>query len=601
MYLKNLIKKTQDLKLSEQDYWNLLLHYQSSGEGYESTIDDPRFFLSQKGRTDPDAEMEATLRGFFAAPVAENQHMRCRFVARYTWLKKELTINEARLPMVRCPDFEKMLLEMNARSVALIFPVAYINNPASMFGHTFLRIDGNSESTLLSTALNYGAKTNEQTGISYVLKGISGGFHGYYDSRPYHEKIREYTTIEDRDIWEYTLNLREEEVRRIVLHIWEMRDLYSEYYFFDENCSFAVLYLLEVARPSLQLLNETNRFLVLPISTIRTVVNAGIVTQITYRPSQGTTIRKIAETLSKEEQRLAYDIATGDTDPAAISIPENSLNSTLDLASEYIQYLASRRMIDGEEYLSRFHNALEEKGKQKQASGDLFEDPHSIPPNQGHLPSRIGVGGGCRSTSCFSEINLRLGYHDLLDNDKGYLKYSQINFMKIIARYKFKEQSLDIYNIQILDIISLAPQDLFFSPLAWKAKMGLQQKILPDRKEHLVTNLSLGAGLSTRIWETITYTLAEIELNVSQSFSDGATFGTGLSAGILASPTSLWKIHVSLRSISPLLGDPYRTLRGEVAQSFIVNKDASVSAIISREKIKNGDYSEVKLKWNIYF
>lgn len=603
MYLNNLITTSHHLKLSEQHYWDLLLHYRPVNGGRESMVDDSRFFLSKNGKTDPKTEIEATLTGFFAEPFEDNEHVRCRFVARYAWLKEQLQIDESRLPIVACHDFEQTISNINPRSVVLIFPVSYINNPASMFGHTFLRIDGGYDSTLISTAVNYAAITEDSMGVAYALKGISGGFRGYYYTLPYHEKIREYTAIDYRDIWEYNLDLTEKEARRIVLHIWEMRDIYSEYYFFDENCSFAALYLLEIARPSLRLIEGTNRLLVLPISTVKAVVDTGIVTQVAYRPSQGTRIRKISGALSVGSQRLAHGIATGTTDVtvlASAGMQENEWIMTLDLASEYIRYLASRRIINSEEYLSRFQIVMQERSRFGRPSDKLFESA-PIRPDKSHPPGRIGIGGGCRTDSCFSEINLRLGYHDFLDNGDGYVENTQIDFMHVFFRYDLNERNIKLHSLRILDIASITPQDMFFSSLSWRATLGVDRKNVPSGEERLVTDFNIGAGFSALIGKAITYTLAEIELNVSRSFDNGATFGAGGSAGILMPLTPRWKIHSSVRSIVPFLGTPYRILRGEIAQNFTISKNRSVSATIYREKINGHDKSEVKVKWNIYF
>jgi hypothetical protein len=604
VYLNNLIGEARRLNLSNQRYWDLLLHYRPVSDGRESTVDDPRFFLSKAGKTDPEGEIEATLTGFFATPVEEKEHVRCRFVARYAWLKEQLQIDESRLPKVVCSDFERTLSNINPRSVALIFPVAYLNSPASMFGHTFLRIDGGHDSTLLSTAINYAAITEERTGVSYAMKGIAGGFRGYYYSLPYYEKIREYSAIEHRDIWEYRLDLTEEETRRIVLHYWEMRDVYSEYYFFDENCSFAALYLLEIARPSLRLIEETNPFWVIPLSTIRSVVDTGIVTEVTYRPSRGTRIRKISETLSQEGRRLSHDLATGTTDSTALVGADLSVDDrvrALDLASEYIQYLAGRRRINSEEYLGRFQEVMRERGKIGQPSERGFEIARPIRPDEGHLPGRIGIGGGCRTDSCFAEVNLRPGYHDLLDNDAGYVADAQINLMQVTLRHDLDDRRLELHRLRILDIASLSPRDLFLNPLAWKTVVGVEQKIVPGGEERLVASFTIGAGFSVLIGPAIAYTLAETELNASRSFDDSAAFGAGGSAGILAPLTPAWKIHCSIRSINPLWGDPYRMFRGEVAQNFMISKSSSVSAIALTEKNGGNAKSEFRMLWNVYF
>ena len=53
-----------------------------------------------------------------------------------------------------------------------------------------------------------------------------------------------------RDAWQV------EETARMVEHVWELRQVRFDYYFFDENCSFRLLELLEVARPSLRLTDQ---------------------------------------------------------------------------------------------------------------------------------------------------------------------------------------------------------------------------------------------------------------------------------------------------------------------------------------------------------
>ncbi len=139
------------------------------------------------------------------------------------------------LPVLRCNELENFLKALSPRSATLVFPTAYMNSPASMFGHTLIRIDGDYQSRLISYAINYAANTGDEGGISYLIKGLFGYFKGYFSILPYYEKIEEYNDLDMRDMWEYELNLSEDEVRRMVLHIWELKDIYSYYYFFDEK------------------------------------------------------------------------------------------------------------------------------------------------------------------------------------------------------------------------------------------------------------------------------------------------------------------------------------------------------------------------------
>ena len=320
-YMNSLIAESRDRGISNHRYWDLLLYYRKVGENRESTANDPKFFLSENGKSDPQAELEETLRSFFEPNIENHENKRCRFVARYAWLKEQLQIDESKLAPVVCTEFEQSLSDINPKSVTLIFPVAYLNSPASMFGHTLLRIDGSSESALISLAVNYSAVTSENQGLIYAYKGVSGGFQGYYATNPYYEKVREYIGIEHRDIWEYRLDLTQEETKRLFYHVWEMRGIGSNYYFLDRNCSYAILYLLEIARPSLKNINdflEDHKVWVLPSDTVRVVIDSGIVAQVSYRPSLVTRIKDMSNLLSDENRQIAYSMSTGAAPPTAV-------------------------------------------------------------------------------------------------------------------------------------------------------------------------------------------------------------------------------------------------------------------------------------------
>ena len=52
-----------------------------------------------------------------------------------------------------------------------------MNNPASMFGHTFLRIDqrGQTQNTrILAYTINFAADVPKDEGLAYPIRGIFG-------------------------------------------------------------------------------------------------------------------------------------------------------------------------------------------------------------------------------------------------------------------------------------------------------------------------------------------------------------------------------------------------------------------------------------------
>ena len=87
-----LIAQAREQGLARDPVWRALLHYASDRTGLRrssprSEVENPAFFLSASGSTDPTAELIETIRGLLAPlPADPDQHARCRYPARANWL-----------------------------------------------------------------------------------------------------------------------------------------------------------------------------------------------------------------------------------------------------------------------------------------------------------------------------------------------------------------------------------------------------------------------------------------------------------------------------------------------------------------------------------
>lgn len=54
----------------------------------------------------------------------------------------------------------------------------------------------------------------------------------------------------------------------MIAHAWEIRDRNFDYYFFDENCAYRLLALIDIARPGTDLLGEVSTHAI-PSDTVR--------------------------------------------------------------------------------------------------------------------------------------------------------------------------------------------------------------------------------------------------------------------------------------------------------------------------------------------
>src|SRR5262245_3009867 len=116
-YLDELIGRSREQRLSERREWHRLIHYTSNlvTPGVHSLADARRFFLAPDGKTDPQAELEATLAAFFSdiRETDKEQNPQCAFIARYAWLDRQLAFDPSRMAKQACKRFYEWRATLN--------------------------------------------------------------------------------------------------------------------------------------------------------------------------------------------------------------------------------------------------------------------------------------------------------------------------------------------------------------------------------------------------------------------------------------------------------------------------------------------------------
>ena len=604
VYLTALLEKARRDELHNDPYWHTLLHYKRGVFGLRSLVDDPRFFAASNGKHNPAAELEGTIRSFFSPPREEERHPVCRFVARHAWLKEKLSIDETELPVRGCDSFDAILNEIQPESVTLIFPASHMNSPASMYGHTLLTIETAYESKLLSYAINYAAITDETFGPFYIVKGLLGLYEGYFSILPYYAKLQEYSDVNDRDIWEYPLNLNREEIERLMMHIYELEDIYSDYLFFSENCSYDLLFLLDAARPNLHLTDKCGWW-VIPLDTIREIKKIGLIENLVFRPSKSTKIKHLAALLPESGRKDARAIAAGDLEPGRFlqrDAPSGEKVLVCDLASEYLQYRYAKKELDKKIYQSRFINTLEARSALGEAEEDRYRIPIPRRPDEGHHSNRISFGYGVNEDRPFQEIRLRPAYHTLLDNGDGYKTGSHIVFSDIVLNYHSLDRELELENIDLIDIISIAPRDRFFKHTSWKIKTGFLRRTMKSGGDYLVYGLNPGFGYAYEIQLLgLWYFMFESELQVGGALDGNYSIGGGGSAGLIRNITRFWKAHLFARNIYYGLGDVDNRWEAGIGQNLAIGADISFSAEVMLRGERDDSMLVPTARWNLFF
>jgi hypothetical protein len=611
-YLLQLQKAAQEKRLWEQREWQVLIHYRPRlfGKGVKSQIDDPSFFLSPCGKTDPRAELDATLSIFFAPPEKESgaEHPQCEFTGRYHWLKQELNFDAGRLPEYACPRFNDWLAEMNPEAVTLVFPVAYLNNPASMFGHTLLRIDSktaNEKTRLLDFTINYAADTREEAGLSFAFKGLFGGYQGSFSVEPYYLQVKRYGDLENRDIWEYRLTLSDEEVRRMLMHAWELKSAHLDYYFIDENCSYQLLSLLEAARPSLHLLDQFGLWAV-PADTVRAVANVkDMISSVTFRPSRRTVLSERAKRLNPELQNIAKCIGDGRCPVGSVfrkGLPPLEQSKVLELAGEYVSYRHAEKKKDTAENDPRLTHILKARSKLEIPPQTPRIEKPRIRPDQGHKSSRTEISYGYENNRHYIQLSLRPVLHDLIDPPGGYIAGAQLEFFDMAGRYYASDDRLELEHLDFVNIVSIPIRNRFIKPLSWKANLGLRRWLFDDDDRPITGQGGFGAGISYDFWpEATVFLFAEAMGLISDRFDEKIALGAGPSGGVVVDLTEHWRMVLSARSLAFTLGTTSFTYDIALDQAIDLTPRSGLRIRLSRSQEFGGPYNSVSAAFLIYF
>jgi len=557
-----------------------------------SEIDSQAFFLSPNGKYDAKAELLATLHNLLYEKRFDDNATACLYPARTAWLREQLDLKN--LPQVHCNAYKKLLKKVEPRSVTLIFPNAHIKSPASMFGHTFLRLDGPFKSKLLSFAVNYSADANKQSenGALYAIKGIFGGYPGYYSMLAYTDKLKEYRDSDRRDIWEYDLNLNPDEVLRMFQHIWELKRSYAYYYFFDENCSYNMLWLIEVARSGVHLRNHFSYF-VSPPATIQAMYEEHLITKQHYRPSKRTVLLSYEQLLGTKKIALSDNIALSKAPiEEALNYPLQDQRYILEAASLLLEYYYLNGKIKASVYKKHLYDILtlrSKLGKSKDVPIIQTENP-----DDAHKTSRITLAGLYEGRRVGLLLSVRPAYHNLDDSNDGFLDGIAIEFFNL--RLKYLDHNLSLQKFALVSVKSYIPFSSLFQEVSYEMAAGWSENsYLQDAQ----FSTDLGAGVTLKNSLGLYYALATLSGYIGGMFEANYSASTGVKVGYISKYSR--DVQTNVEYDYSLYKNYFHQNRVHVAQHYRLEKNLEFSLSYEyREKVKTLQRSYM-IDFNYYF
>lgn len=595
---KHLIASASSLSLHESAYWKALLHYTSrplveNGEEYLSEIKSEEFFLSEKGRTNAQLELNATINAFLA-PIGDDvqKHARCIFPARYLWLKKHLPSLNSPVDINQCDNYQTWSLGGNVDSISLVFANGYFKNPASYYGHILLKFNSDDESQqsseFLAKSMDYGAILNNQdNAVAYIFKGIFGFYDAGFTHAHFYEKNHNYGEDELRDLWDYQLALEPEEVEMIVAHGWEVLGAKFQYFFTKKNCATAMADLIElvVNKP----LYPRNQPWVAPVS-----VFMGIAETTHNGKSLVESITRIASRESRLKERYAQ---LGADEKDAIEKIMGHENFVRILDHEKLSTESKQRIL--ETLLDYYQFLLVEsptdtklKNKRKQVLLYSLTLPvkawewrvnKKVPPHKGQKPTMLRVTAHEDEFSKQREsIRLRPAYFDFLNLKSGRAPYTQLSMLDTTLVHRdgnYAVEKIDLLNIETMNVSETGLDGEGGN--AWKLRVGYEQ--YNDNCHNCgVYFFEAGYGKAKQLSDALlVYGLLDGRLQ--SNHQDSGLFSMSPRVGLIADFSDFWSSSISVQRRFDLDGSSATNNRIKWQNRFGSSSDWDIRMGVAKE------------------
>ncbi|MCK5358177.1 MAG: DUF4105 domain-containing protein, partial [Elusimicrobiales bacterium] len=418
------------------------------------------FFVSFKGRRFPKEELLKSIDVIFENYAAESENFKCVFPQRFFYLREKLYPFLEKFASRKCGKLESWKERVKPHSVSMLFAGGYLNNPSTLYGHTFLRLKRSDDANdLLDYTINYAAETDDKSGIFFAIKGLAGLYPGKFSTVPYYLKVQEYHNLENRDIWEFPLGLNDEEIDRLLNHAWELGKASFPYYFFTKNCSWQILPLLSIAKPEFNLEGKFKTW-VIPSDTVLYFLNKFPETRdFTWRPSLSKVLKWEKEHLEPIEREIAIKIAKFPVESLKLADNMSSKKraSILEVSADYLKlrFYSGKIKKDEWDYNSNFI-----LGKRAELGPvETFSKTHAPPASllTAHNSGRVSLGQIYHKKRFLQKFSWRFAIQDLLDNDDGYLPNSELEIGNFSLLYDNKYEKIYLKEFILANVLSLSP------------------------------------------------------------------------------------------------------------------------------------------------
>jgi hypothetical protein len=353
--------------------------------------------------------------------------------------------------------------ESHSNHIAVIFASAYPGSPASLFGHTMLRVHRPSaigDHPLLDEGISFAADVDTDNALVYAIKGLFGGFQVYAESLPYYLRVQKYNNIEERDLWEYDLTVSDFSL---------LNDQKLRYFYLSKNCSYYLLKSLEVSNPQLDLTSRLKPW-VIPSDAVKILWQTpGLVKNVTYRPSKKKQFLFRYQRLSNDDKYLVIEIFKKKTIPPTLAkLSSTKQRDILDTEMDLVEYRHEAATFQKQILDARAAIAL--------STDELkIPPPENESPHLSHPSTRASVGAiGSHDGDDRWLLGWRPALHDELD-PQGFSSDADFSVFDTELSYSRPRHRLELEHFDFLKIVSRPLWRVLAPDPSWRFRLGVEK------------------------------------------------------------------------------------------------------------------------------
>lgn len=555
-------------QVANNSYWQLLLHYQDG----QSIARSDEFFMAKNGYVDPASELKADIAAFYNQDVSlGDDHAICRFPARLKWLQKKGLVSQ-KLPKVKCRKFEEYLGKVAADELDIVFASENPNSLISMMGHVFLKFSGKKDGVVVEHSLGYFAKFYDVFPVKPIVFSLFPGIEGIYAVEPYRKRLESYTDKERRGVWEYKLQLSKKQIERLLLHVWELKNIDVRYRFVGHNCGSALIYLLAVADQNI-VDKYQFRAIDAPIDIVKKLNKIGIITNVEMAPSDIHKLKMIEGNFTANGARLVKDLAQNAYFDEKLQDLKAQEKSNMIYAA---QAFLDSKFIDGdiEEGQYRVTKIKLQGLSEKLPKHNLRYEVKDPLKKQQSARVILGFADQDRQGDIV-QFGFYPVYNDLLSDNSQFFNEIELSLMNLEGRYFTEDDKILLENIDLIKMKNIVPSGNLSGGLSGSFKVNFERLNIVNDSGRMFFNSDIKVGYGKNLFFKRFFAYGLAGIGYSRFGSQNVAYSNP-EVGIVAQLGKVGKLNISYEKFFVDRDYKYRDIF-EATQSFFVSKNINIA------------------------